>query len=365
MKSVESFEFPRFWGLKITGESFTLLTLSSSYPSFFLLLIMAESPHKKAKTEKEETIAPSWAPILTKNPFNINKTDINDLLTSVKDDWNLSVESIDRASTLLLADGGDTIIALLKQYKELLLFLYAKEILAEKSVVMRVLSFSELLNSEKKTPAALDGDGPFERLERLVTENEKSTQEFSEGKTAFDQFVKNHAEWTDEEVNSWVAFRDHPELKNKPHAYVERVQPLSGLCYMHGPVVLQHYMVTMATDQHHEMLDMAKFLRQHRGPRVLEDYILNDHGGDSRSLLKEILVPNSEITTVTSSSMIHQKVGTITTEHVVELLKSLGPALVSTFQVNGAFRKAETDVFTGNARTDWHARYGSGWTSQG
>ena len=43
-----------------------------------------------------------------------------------------------------------------------------------------------------------------------------------------------------------MLFRDHDKLKGK-NALVQRVQP-SGVCFMHAPVVMQHYLVTMEAE---------------------------------------------------------------------------------------------------------------------
>lgn len=67
---------------------------------------------------------------------------------------------------------------------------------------------------------------------------------FDEERSLFDALVAEHPEWGPEK--SYVVFRDHDLLKDKP-PYVERVQP-SGLCYMHAPVILQHYQVAMVSE---------------------------------------------------------------------------------------------------------------------
>ena len=100
----------------------------------------------------------------------------------------------------------------------------------------------------------------------------------------------------------------------------QRAQP-SGLCYMHGPDVLQHYLVTMHASKSVGMIDLTKFVRNHFSPTSLEKHIFEDYGGDSRVLLKSILQPNS---IVVAASFIC----------IEESLRLYGPGLVSKFCVH-------------------------------
>jgi hypothetical protein len=87
--------------------------------------------------------------------------------------------------------------------------------------------------------------------------------------------------------SSFVVFRYHPLFAQKPHAYVERIQP-SGFCYMHAPVVLQHYLVSTHSDLPVSMLDMAVYLRKFLSSTALEDRISKDYGGDPKEFLESI-----------------------------------------------------------------------------
>ncbi len=59
----------------------------------------------------------------------------------------------------------------------------------------------------------------------------------------FQQFYLKHPEWNDAS-KSFVFHRDHELLSNKTGVLEQRSQ-LSGLCYIHGPDMIQHYCVSM------------------------------------------------------------------------------------------------------------------------
>jgi hypothetical protein len=134
---------------------------------------------------------------------------------------------------------------------------------------------------------------------------------------------------------SYVVFRDHPDLAEK-NAFVERVQ-LSGLCYMHGPIVLQHYLVQMRRVEKVHMLDMAAFLRQRMSAQRLQSHIWDNAGGDSVVFLGQILLqePEPVISTLGSRGSDWR-----------ECLERFGPLLVSGMGVESAFQQ-EAAVHTG------------------
>jgi hypothetical protein len=141
----------------------------------------------------------------------------------------------------------------------------------------------------------------------------------------FTAFTGKLPVWSDA-AKSYVFFRDHPGLAGK-NAFVERVQ-LSGLCYMHGPIVLQHYLVQMHRDDKVHMLDMAVYLRQHVSAQRFQAHIWDNAGGDSAKFLAQILVqtPKPVISTLGSNGVDWR-----------EQLERFGPLLVSGVEVEGAF----------------------------
>ena len=99
---------------------------------------------------------------------------------------------------------------------------------------------------------------PFQRLERLLVTGEDYRDISDICPNYFESFVREHPDWS--EGVSFVIFRDHLLLKDKPHAYVQRVQ-LSGQSCMHAPVAMQHYLVAMRRLEPAPMLDIAKYIQ--------------------------------------------------------------------------------------------------------
>ena len=142
--------------------------------------------------------------------------------------------------------------------------------------------------------------------------------------------------------------RRHPAWKSPP-AYVfhrdkgvsvpQRQQQPSGLCYLHAPEVLQHYLVS----QHQPgvgMIDMTKMIRRLYSARKLERHIFDDEGGYSVGVLKWILVANS----VTFSSGFDQ---------ITQNLQRYGPGLVDGFEVFSDFYHSALHSFDGAPHGDF------------
>ncbi|KAJ3253371.1 hypothetical protein HDU77_004568 [Chytriomyces hyalinus] len=100
-------------------------------------------------------------------------------------------------------------------------------ILSEENPGTRKLMFHDLLHGTSDTLVAL-----LNRLKAIV-------------ESFFESFIESHLEWS-ARINVFVARRDHPSLRGKEHALVERFQKGGGLCCMHAPVALQHYLVAMS-----------------------------------------------------------------------------------------------------------------------
>jgi hypothetical protein len=117
--------------------------------------------------------------------------------------------------------------------------------LFENSSRIRIAKYSDLLEPEARglpMRAVERLQKGRERLSRIVQENEVG-MDFQIGQPSmFEVFEQAHQEWA--QGNGFVVFRDHPLLSGKPHSLIERVQP-NGLCSMHAPIVLQHYLVAM------------------------------------------------------------------------------------------------------------------------
>jgi hypothetical protein len=201
--------------------------------------------------------------------------------------------------------------------------------------------FDRLLNPD--TPAMAQAK---ERLTRIVTTGETSPQRSTlERNSFFEEFIQRHPEWAASK-DVFVIFRDHPKLKGKPHAHVERYQ-LSGLCYMHAPVVMQHYLLAMNTKEQTPMLDMIKYIRQHMSPENLYAHIWEDKGSSSYHFLMGILAEHplpAEIKTVPVDALL--------SVNLAQCLMRFGPGLVSFFKVTPAFFEVDNWSHTGPVTED-------------
>jgi len=246
---------------------------------------------------------------------------VTNLFAKYAEEWKLESDDIEAAAQLFTKDYGKKRKRGAPTPSKLLLFLYAKGILVNKSSVVRKAEFEDLLAA-----GTAELKKALERLTTIVEKGETTpTRSTFEVASIFDAFVAQHPEWN--ASNSFVVFRDHPDLKGKSHALVERFQK-SGLCYMHACVVVQHYLVAMNNDMAVPMLNMAEYLKKYIPGDRLYEHIWNNKGGDSLEFLENILKtrPDSE-TIVTLSNKVLAKT------EMDNLLKSYGPGLVSGFCV--------------------------------
>lgn len=239
------------------------------------------------------------------------------LFTPYADEWKLEESDIETAAKLYAKDCGEN----WRAPSKLLLFLYAKGILAEKKSSIRRDEFEELLAAE--THKLKKG---LERLQTIVEKGETTPRRSNmETDSVFDDFVTKHKEWKADD--SFVVFRDHENLKGKSHALVERFQK-SGLCYMHACVVVQHYLVAMNNDKEVPMLNMAEYLKKYMPGDRLYDHIWNNKGGDSWDFLKHILKEKPGIDDIVSRLS-----DSLRNDDLDILLKAYGPGLVAGFAV--------------------------------
>jgi hypothetical protein len=255
------------------------------------------------------------------------------LLESHSSDWNLTPESIQKALDLMEADGL-TEESLLED-RLLVLFLYAKRVWADEECkeLEKLLSPKTTLQRSARA-----------RLVTIVMDGERSpTRPLINNKPAsfFDEFVRNHSEWS-KENGSWVLFRDHPRLKDKEFAHVERFQKDGDLGYMHAPVVMQHYLVAMSVDEFVPMLNMITYLRQRQSPSGLYNHIWRNQGGDSVRFLLKILRDVRRTLEILPDSLSEGE------STLREYMDKFGPGLVSRFEVTENFRTSNNWQYTGH-----------------
>ena len=134
------------------------------------------------------------------------------------------------------------------------------------------------------------------------------------------------------------------ELKEK--IMVVRKQH-SGLCYLHAPIVLEHYLIAIATSGlKTSMIDIgiyeANLLEGHK----LEQFILTDDGGDSQEVLFNICDLKLDDVDRVSIPKPSNPAFLSTCDYVLEKVSTM-PALVSSFRVYADFTVAEVSSFDG------------------
>ena len=129
-----------------------------------------------------------------------------------------------------------------------------------------------------------DGDS-FEVVNRGVSSPNYFLPQFGE-------FVTRYSDWRGDNA---VLFWRHFEEKYHSQILVTRKQ-MSGLCFMHAPVVLQHYLLSIYRIAHKQeldfkMIDVAVFIRDHWKGKDLQSYIAYDTGGSSVDFFRHINQP--------------------------------------------------------------------------
>ena len=171
-------------------------------------------------------------------------------------------------------------------------------------------------------------------MDRILSENGDKLvlkgENFPDGVQTFSEFVSLIPLWQNRS-SSYVFHLDHPDVKDKSDVLVQRAQ-LSGLCYIHGPDLLQHYLVSMTSSVSVGMIDMSKLIRDTFTAKQLEYHIFDNKGGSSFSMLKFILTKGSN---------------TFASENHTENLVRYGPGLVSYFEVYEDFRDNNKFSYSG------------------
>jgi hypothetical protein len=153
--------------------------------------------------------------------------------------------------------------------------------------------------------------------------------------TEFASFCERHPSWKDEMcVLFWNSY---PSIEN---LMVIRRQLSAGLCFMHAPVVLQHYLVSIKSEtsssSDRKMINIASYIAQFRSGDALLRIVRDDKGVDSEAFLEEIYRSDPLFETSSSLINVRSKYWRETAEDISEQLK-VRPALVSNFKVDQSF----------------------------
>jgi hypothetical protein len=195
--------------------------------------------------------------------------------------------------------------------EEAIQFLKKKEVYQENPVI-RDVHFSLLREPSTAGLASVYYEAVREHLLRLTSSDAETHSDtvpdalhrFDE--TEFPRYKKDN-----------VFFLKHG------NALCQRYQR-SGLCYMHGPTMVQHYALQFnGTAQ--PMLDLVKYICDHFTTKQLKQHLFHDAGGNSICFLRSVLEEGTEL-------LSSGELDTIPDKYAL-----YGPALVSRFEVRSDF----------------------------
>eukprot|EP01129_Flabellula_baltica_P004784 TRINITY_DN1699_c0_g1_i1.p1 TRINITY_DN1699_c0_g1~~TRINITY_DN1699_c0_g1_i1.p1 ORF type:complete len:201 (+),score=38.20 TRINITY_DN1699_c0_g1_i1:632-1234(+) len=101
--------------------------------------------------------------------------------------------------------------------------------------------------------------------------------------------------------------------------------------------MLQHYLVSMNTNNSAGMIDISKLIHDTFTVKELEKHIFNDEGGSSKAMLEYILEPGSKTGIVGTSEL----------NNTEKYLKEYGPLLVAAFRVHSDFLNSTRYIYHG------------------
>jgi hypothetical protein len=154
----------------------------------------------------------------------------------------------------------------------------------------------------------------------------------------FQHFLMKHDLWNKRGDGRVFLIWDNPQLQNK---MVIRRQQNSGLCYMHAPVVLQHYLLSINNIRSEiELIDIPRYLASQK--ELLYKYLKFALSGSSENFLREIYAgdPSFKTNTYTLNPSDYHEI----LKHFLWRLQHQ-PALVSRFQVDQNFQNSQKTSF--------------------
>ena len=224
---------------------------------------------------------------------------------------------------------------------DMLLFLYSKKVMERrKTREVRDLEFSYIVSPEMAKDQKDEYLKCRSRLESLLKHNGDETSDNAPADVqTFESALTQIGAWRTE----YVFHRDHKNFKHKnpkPNVICQRHQ-LSGMCYIHGPAVLQHYLVWLSQGSNPGMIDVSKMVRETFVVEELQKHIFEEEGGNSLKMLERILLPGSIV------------LPTFIDNVTVESMEQSGPLLVSEFTVYNDFKCRGKFSYTGNPTGDF------------
>lgn len=138
----------------------------------------------------------------------------------------------------------DVIKSPAKSNEERLSFLRVKKVFGKNSVIQDI-EFRFICNPDE---APLESQDDYrlaqQRLDRILSKSGDKLilkgQHLPDDVQTFSEFLELNPDWRLRE-SSFIFHLDHSKVKGKDDVFVQRAQ-LSGLYYIHGPDILQHYL---------------------------------------------------------------------------------------------------------------------------
>lgn len=188
------------------------------------------------------------------------------------------------------------------------------------------------------------------RLARMLSHNDvplagKSTTPPHE---ALNDFLRANPRWQKSDDNCFLVFWHFSALMA---ALILRVQ-LTGLCFLHAPIVALHYLLNMTGVVHRETLDITSFGRKHIGDGGTSRYIFSDSGGNTKSILLQVLQPGegADKAELLSRAYDFGSKSDIGPE-LRRLLKLYGPGVVTSFRLETGLRAPQTSYVGAHTTT--------------
>ena len=155
----------------------------------------------------------------------------------------------------------------------------------------------------------------------------------------------------------WTSPTFPPGLAGAIDTFMVRSIQRTGNCYLHAPVVLQHYLVVKGSGHaDHTKVDISKYVQSNITGPALQKY-LQGEGGTSADVLTSIasLAPDDLDTIVVSSRHLSRNADDISNN-----LRDFGPALISVFPVDARFLSA-TQATATFRKPDYNPATVKGW----
>ena len=211
-----------------------------------------------------------------------------------------------------------------------------------------------------ETIVAKIGDIGLEKIDSLVNGDIKSSAEF---------FFEKHLKQFTDIVPAWIhstlpgkkrkagskedgvvvnLFWTQFSVEQQARIMVIRKQK-SGLCYLHAPVVLEHYLIAIATGgKNSSTYDIGKYEAYVLSGAPLLKFILEDVGGSSRDALNELcgLTKIGDVKCYTIPDKEDKSLYSATCQLILEQVAQ-SPALISIFRVYLDFGQTNAVSFSG------------------